>query len=185
MNSVEEKIKFLNNEITEKELICLRIRKDSDFHIELQNFISNCKSAVEILSRDIQNASNQSIPDTVMEQNKGNDEKRTENPKLHEFTTLRQSLAVYYMLMSIDSKVYNQSDCTKKARFVEFLTGKNYDNIKDYLAKLFEGFDKQNKTNILKNLEFVKTQFENIGYNTIVAQIERDISAEMELKEKK
>lgn len=184
MNSVEEKINYLNNEITEKELICLRIRKDSEFHKELQNFISNCKSAVEILSRDIQNARNHSMPDTVMEHNKGNNDKRTENPKFREFTTLRQSLAVYYMLMSIDSKVYNQSDRTTKARFVEFLTGKNYDNIKDYLANLFAGFDKQNYTNILNNLKFVKTQFENLGYNTIVEQIDRDISAEMESKEK-
>ena len=182
MNSIKnsrEKIDYLNNEIKGKEIICLQVRQDSNFFSELQNYILKCKQAVEIISRDLPQEVNQSPSVEIREENIVLPEEIADNPKEKEFTTARQVLTVYYMLNAIDQRAVSQIDRTEKARFIEFLTGKNYKNIYIALSEPFRGFNNKNNKRILNDLEYIKTHFSKLGLQSIVEKIESDSREEI------
>jgi hypothetical protein len=97
--------------------------------------------------------------------------KQTENSINKEFTTARQVLAIHYLLEY--TKVKN-IDKTEIARFIEFLTGKNYDNIYEKVKKPFKLNDKEMK----KDLRFIKTYFENMGMKEVVKMIINEIETD-------
>lgn len=88
--------------------------------------------------------------------------------KHKDFTTARQVLAMYYLFEFL--KVEN-IDRTIKARFIEFLTCKNYDSIYDKLEKPF----KDNPTTARKDLQYVRQHFENLGLMDIARMISNDM----------
>jgi len=76
----------------------------------------------------------------------------------------RQTLALYYIFNQL--KLFD-APVTKKARFIQFLTTKSYDNIKDFLYAL----KKDETIAEPDDLEFVQKQFEALGIENIVSII--------------
>lgn len=91
------------------------------------------------------------------------------NPPNPDFTTARQVLAVLYLLEYCQVK---EVDKTQKARFIEFLTGKNYDNIykavRSPLASKVGNFRRE-------DLQFIRPFFENLGLVEIVKMINNQL----------
>jgi len=85
------------------------------------------------------------------------------------FTTARQVLAVYYLLEHCEVKGVDQ---TQIARFIEFLTGKNYDNIykalRSPLASKVGNFRRE-------DLQYIRPFFENLGLVGIVKTINNQL----------
>lgn len=93
-----------------------------------------------------------------------------------EFTTARQVLAIYYLLEYC--QVAN-IDNTAKARFIQFLTGKEtgaktISNTTIY-KKVAKPFSTNNKT-LNADLSFIRKYFEDLGLHSIAATITKEIS---------
>ena len=93
------------------------------------------------------------------------------NEKNKEFTTARQVLAFHYILKYCQVK---NVDNTEKARFIQFLTGKNYDNIYKRVQSPLSGTDKY----ITEDLKFVRVYFEKLGMKEVVKMITNELSIE-------
>jgi len=96
----------------------------------------------------------------------------TTNP---EHTARRQTLAIYYLNMNF---AINKSSEKALAHFIHFLTGKNEDNIYKVLRnplKISDIKKKRADDELVKDLEFIKTYFDNLGSTAIIKAIERDI----------
>lgn len=100
-------------------------------------------------------------------------QKLTENAKIEmpefsekskDFTTARQVLAVHYLLKYAQVK---NVDKTEIARFIQFLTGKNYDNIYKKLQNPFKINDKYLK----EDLRFIRDYFERLDMSEVVKMI--------------
>ena len=87
-----------------------------------------------------------------------------------DFTTARQVLAVHYLLQYYHVK---NVDKTEIARFIQFLTGKNLDNIYKKLQNPFKVNDKSLK----EDLRFVREYFERLGMQEVVKLINLEINA--------
>jgi hypothetical protein len=90
--------------------------------------------------------------------------------KSKDFTTARQVLAVHYLLKFANVK---NVDKTEIARFIQFLTGKNFDNIYKKLQSPF----KLNDKSLREDLRFVRDYFERLGLFEIVKMINNEISS--------
>lgn len=93
-----------------------------------------------------------------------------ENEKNKEFTTTRQVLAIHYLLKYCQVK---NVDNTEKARFIQFLTGKSYDNIYKKVQSPLNGSDKH----IAEDLKYIRTYFERLGLKEIVKMVSNEIDA--------
>lgn len=105
------------------------------------------------------------------------EEVSTRNP---EFTTARQVLAIHFLLKQCSVNSIDKP--TEVARFVQFLTGRELgaSRIQDTsLYKKVKSPFKMNDAAALKDLQFVKTFFENMGMRGIVADIDREIRQSM------
>jgi len=90
--------------------------------------------------------------------------------KSKDFTTARQVLSVHYLLKYANVK---NVDKTEIARFIQFLTGKNLDNIYKKLQNPFKVNDKALK----EDLRFVRDYFERLNLPEIVKMINNEIGA--------
>ena len=167
-------------EITEKDLLCLQLNFDPETFKPNVDFKSKCLKAIEIINFQIQNTTTQTDNAAIKPDNSetsvDNLVPEPETPtKNKEFTTKRQVLAIYYMWNELDKNI-NSIDRTVRARFIQFLTGKNKSNIYKALAEPHKGLenDKNNKSAI-KDLEFVKQYFESMGLKSIVEKISNDM----------
>lgn len=165
---------YYYNAIAEKKMLCLKLGHNYETHKAYLDFSNKCLNAINIIDELIRNTNqpeiNISIPINSTAEN--TEVKEVESTaKNPEFTTNRQVLALYYMLHTLD-KATHSIDRTVKARFIQFLTNKNEDNIYKILADPFKGFNnKTNKKTIIKDLEYIKTHFEALGLKNIVNQI--------------
>lgn len=194
---LRDRLNYYHSEIAEKELYSVQYNDDS-FVLELcENFTYKCNRAIEITENHLNKSSkhkleipvkpietNQALTNQVtainmqtgtIQSNEVEFSPETAAKTNTEFTTSRQVLAMYYLLNEIDHKSVNQVDRTEKARFIEFLTGKNYDNIYKTLSKPFKGLDTKNPKAILKDLEYVSSHFEKLGLQSIVTKIKNDM----------
>jgi hypothetical protein len=89
--------------------------------------------------------------------------------KSKEFTTARQVLAIYYLLKYC--KVKN-IDKTEIAWFIQFLTGKNFDNIYKKLQNPF----KLNNKSLKEDLWFIRDYFERLGMQEVVKMVNNEIN---------
>lgn len=116
---------------------------------------------IERLSELRQEVLEESLPD-ILEL-----EESVKNP---DFTTARQVLAVHYLLEYCQVRGIDQ---TKKADFIEFLTGKNrkniYDLVRDPLTK------KRSKDLRKGDLQYIRTFFENLGLSETVKAIGNEL----------
>jgi hypothetical protein len=87
-----------------------------------------------------------------------------------EFTTARQVLAIHYLLKY--SKV-DQASNADVARFIEFLTGKNYKNIYKRVCNPLGSRDKE----LNEDLRFIRDFFEKLGLTEIVKMINNEINS--------
>lgn len=92
---------------------------------------------------------------------------RESNP---DFTTARQVLAMRFLLDPYN--VWVTVDKTHIARFIEFLTGKNYDNI---YKKVKTPYSTKNKNFRKEDFQFIRTYFENLGLSDIVKKINNEL----------
>ena len=90
-----------------------------------------------------------------------------------EFTMNRQVMAMYFLLKYI--KIENV-DNTNKAKFIEFLTQKNYSNIYRKIRNPFEG----NLKWMIKDLNYIRKFFENLKLSEVVKMIDKKIANPME-----
>ncbi len=93
----------------------------------------------------------------------------TENNK--EFTTARQVLAVHFLLKYAQVRNVDKSEI---ARFIQFLTGKNYDNI---YKKVRNPYSHINKT-FKQDLKFIREYFEKLHLSEMVKMINNEIDVE-------
>jgi hypothetical protein len=84
-----------------------------------------------------------------------------------EFTTARQVLAVTYLLNYCQIKNIDKSEI---ARFVEFLTNKNYKSIYDKSREPMLHLNRNGE-----DARYVKGWFERLGLNEIVRMIDNDL----------
>ena len=89
--------------------------------------------------------------------------------KNREYTTTRQVLAVHYLLKYCQVK---NIDMTEKARFIQFLTGKNYDNIYKRVQSPLNGNDRH----ISEDLKYVRGYFERLGMKEVVKMISNELA---------
>jgi hypothetical protein len=91
-----------------------------------------------------------------------------------DFTTARQVLAVHYLLEFCQVRGVDQ---THKAKFAEFLTGKNYKNIYDLVRNPLTTKTGSFRRNDLK---FIRPFFEDLGLVGIVKMIDNELSTKEE-----
>jgi hypothetical protein len=93
-----------------------------------------------------------------------------------EFTTARQVLAIHYLL---EHCRIPSVDNTAKARFIQFLTGRESgaSNIKNttIYKKVSKPFSIDNKT-LNADLDFIRKHFEDLGLSEIALKITKEIS---------
>ena len=140
---------------------------------QYHSFIEKCTRAIEIIDYQIENSPLLPINYLDTKLIETTPDEKSDNTK--DFTTRRQVLAMYYLLNELDKSTH-QIDRTVKARFIEFLTGKNYDSIYKTLSNLLKGLDSNNPQNAIKDMEYIKSHFENLGLKTIVQKITNDMS---------
>lgn len=89
--------------------------------------------------------------------------------KYDEFTTIRQVLAIHYLLKYCQVRNIDES---VKARFIHFLTSKNYSKIYERIRNPLEGSTKRMK----QDLVYVRTYFEEMEMTEIVKMITNEIA---------
>jgi len=94
---------------------------------------------------------------------------KEENPKNKEFTTTRQVLAIRYLLDYCQVKNIDQ---TEIARFIEFLTGKNYKDIYDKTRDKTLQYIKNGD-----DARFVQNYFRRLGLRKIAEDIENELTS--------
>lgn len=143
---------------------------NSEHEQALQHFEDyklGCQKAIEIIDYQLLHSSiSMEIPKA--------DISLIDNNNKKDFTTKRQVLAIYYLLEEFEST--RMADRSAKARFIEFMTGKNYDSIYGALSEPHKGIDNKNNKNVLKDMEFVKGHFEKLRLNTIAQKISGDMN---------
>lgn len=194
ISDLNDRIVFYEAEIARKELICLQVDKNEIIINQCTDFINKCTKAIEITTNQLTKKNKLKILDSetsvepkenavnLNELNSASSKMEIVelapeeiNIKNSQFTTSRQVLAIYYLLNEIDRKGINQIDKTIKARFIEFLTGKNYNNIYKVVSNPFKGLDSKNPKSIKNDMEYIANHFEKLGIQSIVDQINNDI----------
>ncbi|MFH2143310.1 MAG: hypothetical protein ABIJ97_12860 [Bacteroidota bacterium] len=89
--------------------------------------------------------------------------------KSSDFTTSRQVLAMHYIFKYIQ---VNNVDKTDVARFIQFLTGKSFDNI---YKRVRDPLRENNKT-LKSDLKFIREYFNKLELNEIVKMINNEIA---------
>jgi hypothetical protein len=144
-------------------LFCLEIYLEPVEEKMHQEIIQKCKKAIEVIEYQILNT----VP--VLEKENSIEE----SSKNKDFTTKRQVLAMYYLLNHAGSKT-GSVDRTVQARFIEFLTGKNYDSIYKTLSDPFKGLANTKNTSTLEDMEYIKNQFDKLELKEISKKIKGD-----------
>jgi len=88
--------------------------------------------------------------------------------KNKEFTNTRQVMAIHYLLKYCQVK---NVDNKEKARFIQFLTGKNLDNIYKRVQSPLNGNDRY----INEDLKYVRGYFDRLGMKEIVKMINNEL----------
>lgn len=85
-----------------------------------------------------------------------------------EFTTARQVQAILYLL---EDSGLPQIEKTEIARFIEFLTGKNYDNVYKRVLSPLKSRDQADNADLI----YIKDWFRRLGLTALVEKIESAI----------
>ena len=110
------------------------------------------------------------IQEQSQEQNQEQDYKPVPETDI---TLNRQFLALYYMLNELDNKAFSRNK-SEIARFIQMLTGKNYDNIYKRTKNPIKDPSERTSAKYQSDIQFVKDCFRNLGLVGIVRKIEND-----------
>lgn len=152
--TMPEKIRFLK-------MCIINFEHDIKADVELiladigDGYYKRCKRALTKYEQLAALEEEQSLPTT------------SRNP---DFTTARQVLAVHFLLLAAGMR-QDSIDKTVEARLIEFLTGKNYRNIYDFVRQPFKDSNKESG----KDLKFIKPYFEKLGLTQVIALIEKEL----------
>jgi hypothetical protein len=106
-------------------------------------------------------------PRRIQKEPQDESEAVTRNP---DFTTARQVLAIHYLLKYSKADQASNADV---ARFIKFLTGKNYKNIYKRVCNPLSSRDKE----LTEDLRFVRDLFEKLRLTEIVKMINNEIKS--------
>jgi hypothetical protein len=104
--------------------------------------------------------------------------KKENNTANNEFTTARQVLAIFFLLK--EQHIWQNSDKTEVARFIQFLTGKETktDKIKNTnIYKYTRDPIKLTEKEVKNDLLFIRKYFQGMGFSSIVSAIDKEIEA--------
>ena len=118
----------------------------------------------------IQEQSQEQSQEQNQEQNQEQDYKPVPETDI---TLNRQFLALYYMLNELDNKAFSRNK-SEIARFIQMLTGKNYDNIYKRTKNPIKDPSERTSAKYQSDIQFVKDCFRNLGLVGIVRKIEND-----------
>lgn len=104
-----------------------------------------------------------------------NEEQAQETIGNPEFTTARQVLALHYLLEHCG---VNNVDNTVKARFIQFITGKEAGAKAIYNTTIYKKVNNVlgDKKTLIKDLQFVLKYFEDLGLQSIADNIKKEIA---------
>ena len=103
---------------------------------------------------------------------------KTQKKATNQGTTKQIALAFYYLREG--KKFPHSVSNTTDAKFIQFLTGRDYDEVRKRLGKPDKrGVDKDGRAtkHLIKDLEIVKDQFLEVGFKKGIKLIEEDIEA--------
>ena len=177
-----ERKKILLNAIAERDLLCLKNQINPKSYNPNVYFQKHCYHAIDVINKQIagllENNQQLKVDDVCLVEKitiDSNDQLE-QVVKTNEFTTRRQVLAMYYLLNEIDKNT-TAIDRTVKARFIHFLTGKNESNIYKTLTEPLKGLENEkNKKSALKDMEYIKQHFDNLGLKSISQKISNDMA---------
>lgn len=152
-----EIVAYSDNEIREKE----SQKKYNELMIEI-NKLEQTKEALVNSTNTIQ--SSEIVPDST---------KISSIPEVDR-TLNRQFLAIYYLLNAADKASFSRNKA-EIARFVQFLTAKNYTNIYKLAIHPMKDPEEKSSTKYQNDLAFVKEFFIKLGLNDIAKQMDRDM----------
>jgi len=132
-----------------------------------RRFAKNIKSEIEYRRNLLRTQTDAGAKSKGKRESQAVAETITRNP---EFTTARQVLAIHYLLQYCQASQTSSADV---ARFIEFLTGKNYKNIYKRVCNPLGSRDKE----LSEDLRFVRSFFEKLGLTEIVKMINNEISS--------
>ena len=155
--------------ITENELSSMdKFRIQQGARREQQRrFAKNIKSEIEYRRNLLRTQPDTGAKSKGKHESQAVAETITRNP---DFTTARQVLAIHYLLQYCHASQASSADV---ARFIEFLTGKNYKNIYKRVCNPLGSRDKE----LNEDLRFVRSFFEKLGLTEIVKMINNEINS--------
>lgn len=119
----------------------------------------------------------QSIETSHFDHNEMNVEQHSEIPVV-DATLARQFLAIFYLLSAADKATFGRNK-SEIARFVQFLTGKSYSNIRKHVHSPTTDPDEKLSSKNKNDIAFVKEFFVKLGLTNIAKQMERDLQRDM------
>lgn len=174
--TLEEQRIFVTRKMAEFKELCL---KDDYYNIDEEyeeEFLQKCQKLIDII--DFQRQNGISINPTYEEiekwQNNFEDRDKPKDTLPETDITLnRQFLALYYMLNELDSKIFSRNK-SEIARFIQLLTGKNYDNIYKLTKNPIKDPSNRTSAKYQFDIQFIKEAFIKLGLDNIVRKIEND-----------
>ncbi|MGQ0828309.1 MAG: hypothetical protein ACT4ON_07935 [Bacteroidota bacterium] len=126
------------------------------------------KRFYEFLQSELMQLQSGSISETAVQE--------TTIIKNKDHTTRRQTLAIYYL--DLHFKVNCEGKDAALIRFIQFLTDKNIDNITKIFRNPLKNSEKKKiraDEELLKDLKYIRTYFEDLGLTSVVKKIDDDI----------
>jgi hypothetical protein len=165
LQTATEKIQYFEKEIIEIEKWMLLESTHNTDRQEADIYIGKCKKAIEIINSENKVSSN----------NTSFTEKSDKTISLPQtdITLNRQFLALYYLLNEVDKETFARNK-SEIARFIQLLTGKNYDNIYKLTKKPIKDPSERTSEKYQTDIQFVKESFLKLGLDKIARQIEND-----------
>jgi len=157
-----------------------------------EEFIDKCQKLVDLIDFQSKNGISINPTDAEIEEWQKEPEERNiaqsqtqEQTQIHtqeqdhqpipetDITLNRQFLALYYMLNELDNKTFSRNKA-EIARFIQLLTGKNFDNIYKRTINPLKDPSERTSTKYQSDIKFLKEIFHKLGLDTIVSKIEND-----------
>ncbi|MHB9056915.1 MAG: hypothetical protein ACYC2P_12315 [Paludibacteraceae bacterium] len=181
---LEEQRQSVIRTMAECKEFCLKDDYNTVKKEQVDEFLDKCRKLVELI--DFQAENGISINPTYAEieewqkdpverniaQNHTQEQNNKPIPET-DITLKRQFLALYYMLNELDNKMFSRNKA-EIARFIQMLTGKNFDNIYKLTKNPLKDPLESTSAKYQSDIQFVKESFLKLGLDNIARKIEND-----------
>lgn len=176
---------FAKDEFNQAQLFKkLKLESEIFTYVEYEDYIVRLFSVLRIIRRNLAlqpEAINTEQTDIKTAIESSSEESQTENinPRSKEFTRSRQVLLYYFVLKSMGINPRYDTSLASLTRFAHALSGWAYTNadnapLSSFIKKM--PYMKRDKE-LLKDLEWCKIQFEDIGHTEGIALIQKEIDS--------